>query len=626
MEKVKKYINLYHQTHNVRVSQAISPFGTGAMVDFADQTLMTSAPEYWEGSTKIIHDERLEKVLGVDCFRMPLSYEDSKEGIRFVRFPKWYFCPKCRRFRPIEDWENEFVPGKRAKTDDMRRPLCMECNKTQLVPARIIAVCEHGHIQDFPWIAWVHKRSNKPVCSAKSYLKISTGVSTAGLEGIKLKCTKCGAKTTMAGSFGEKAFEKLGKEFLCKGGMPWKGEHREECDIYPRAAQRGASNIYFPKVESSIVIPPYSDILNTKIEDCQAYQNLVGTVSTTIESSRDALLKLILDGQIKQIAFQINENEKAVRKIVERKLFNKEVSDDIKVRSGYRKEEYQALTGDIPTESMDSKDFKVEIIPGNKYDIPHINKVSLVKKMREVRALTAFSRLNPPDQNIMNYEREGTPGKSVLVDVKNKKTKWYPANEVRGEGIFIEIDKEYINRWRSEFPEIVARAEKINKRQQRIIEEKGFTNRTISDKFIILHTLAHLMIRELSFECGYSSASLRERIYCNQPNDDFLMSGILIYTASGDSEGTLGGLVREGLPDELPRIILNVLQKAKWCSIDPVCSESSGQGRDSLNLAACHACTLISETSCEEFNVLLDRALLIGTLDRPQTGFFSDII
>lgn len=626
MQKVKKYINLYHQTHNVRVSQSINPFGTGAMVDFSDQTLMTSAPEYWEISTKVIHDERLEKVLGVDAFRMPLSYDDSKEGIRFVRFPRWYFCPRCRRFKPIDDWETEFIPGKRAKSDDMRRPVCMECNRTQLVPARIVTACEHGHIQDFPWIKWVHKRSEKPICSDKSFIKISTGVSTAGLEGIKLECTKCGAKTTMAGSFGEKVFEKMGKEFFCEGGMPWRDNKKEECNLYPRAVQRGASNIYFAKVESSIVIPPYSDALNVEIEECEAFKSLTDTISTTDESSREALLRLILEDYINKIASQINKNKEAVREIVNRKLTREEIGEDSKTRSGYRKEEYKALTGEIPPESMNSRDFKIKIISGSDYKLRQIQKVVLVEKMREVRALTGFTRLNPPDQNLLSGDDTTGGGKSILVDIKDKKIKWYPANEVRGEGIFIEFNEKIIDSWRNKYPEVIERACRINERQQQIIRQKGFTERVISDKFIMLHTLAHLLIRELSFECGYSSTSLRERIYCNQPDDDFTMSGILIYTASGDSEGTLGGLVRQGLPDVLPRVVSNALQKAKWCSVDPVCAESNGQGRESLNLAACHACTLISETSCEEFNVLLDRILLVGTLDNPKIGFLSEII
>lgn len=143
-------------------------------------------------------------------------------------------------------------------------------------------------------------------------------------------------------------------------------------------------------------------------------------------------------------------------------------------------------------------------------------------------------------------------------------------------------------------------------------------------KFFLLHTLSHLLIRELSFSCGYNIASLAERLYCaDKDKDGFNMSGIFIYTASGDAEGTLGGLIRQGQADTLPLIFQRALGKARYCSNDPVCIDSPGQGMDSQNLAACHAYALLPETSCEEFNVYLDRGGVIGTFDDPEIGFYS---
>ena len=139
----------------------------------------------------------------------------------------------------------------------------------------------------------------------------------------------------------------------------------------------------------------------------------------------------------------------------------------------------------------------------------------------------------------------------------------------------------------------------------------------------MLHTIAHLLIKQLSFECGYSIASLRERLYCSEATDGKEMSGILIYTASGDSEGTLGGLVRQGRCDTFPAIFKKAIESAITCSNDPVCSLSWGQGRDSLNLSACYSCALIPETSCEEFNVFLDRAMIVGTCEKTDIGFYS---
>ena len=142
-----------------------------------------------------------------------------------------------------------------------------------------------------------------------------------------------------------------------------------------------------------------------------------------------------------------------------------------------------------------------------------------------------------------------------------------------------------------------------------------------STKFVLLHTLSHILIRQLSFESGYNASALRESIYCSDEANK-KMSGILIYTADSDSEGSLGGLVRQGQWDRLLPTILLSLQKASWCSSDPVCSESQGQGHDGLNQGACHACGLISETSCTHLNNLLSRTLLID----KKIGFFKDII
>ena len=141
----------------------------------------------------------------------------------------------------------------------------------------------------------------------------------------------------------------------------------------------------------------------------------------------------------------------------------------------------------------------------------------------------------------------------------------------------------------------------------------------------MLHTVAHLLIKQLSFECGYSIASLKERLYCADEADGKEMAGILIYTAVGDSEGTLGGLVRQGRSDTFPQIFRKAVMNAVTCSNDPVCSLSNGQGRDSLNLAACYSCCLLPETCCEEFNIFLDRGTIVGTYDHRDIGFFSEL-
>ena len=258
-------------TYSVRAAQAVLQYGVGAMVDFKDRTLMTAAPEYWEKGTESIHDERLERILKVKKFGMP-SGEDSKPGISYVQFPEWYFCPKCRRFMPLSEWQNEYE-RKSKKDDFISRMRCPSCSQS-LVVARIITVCKCGHIDDFPWINWVHAKSMggpKRICPKPS-ITFKTGSSaTEGLEGLIVTCETCKARASLRGAFDPDSLESLQNkhggvyDFSCTGRHPWKNS-KEDCSEFPRVMQRGSSSVYFPSTASSLVIPPYSSVLTNKID------------------------------------------------------------------------------------------------------------------------------------------------------------------------------------------------------------------------------------------------------------------------------------------------------------------------------------------------------------------------
>ncbi|OFI07096.1 hypothetical protein CLOACE_05010 [Clostridium acetireducens DSM 10703] len=630
MSKYKKH-KLLRETHNVRISQIISTFGPGAIMDFRDQTLMTAAPKYWDENYDVIHDERLEKKLHVSEFRIHKDMECEK-GVPFVRFPGWYFCPNCKKFQHISKWEKEY---EQKNNKFMLKPICMSC-KISIIPVSVLIACENGHIDDFPWIEWVHLHKGK-VCNNPK-LKIVSNSGTLGLEGFRVECTTCKASNSLKNAFNKNTFkdiiegikyksidEELRRKFKCTGNMPWKGKKEKECSEFPRAILRNASSIYFPKIESSILIPPYSEDLNTKIENSREFEYFLNDkIKNEKRGTLDRFLKEDFEYYIEEIAKKIGEEDNiyAIRKIMKRKIDgNNESIDENYNRNFYRAEEYDALLGKIAESSFNSREFK--IIPKNsaEYGMEEISKVTLVKKLKEVRALVGYTRINPPLPYIMGTDKSSD--KSKVVNIKGYEDKWYPAYEVRGEGIFIELNPKLIDKWQQD-TKIKNKAEKLSQRYNK--DKNDELKREITPKFILLHTFAHALIRELSFECGYSSASLRERIYCNSSEEEMEMSGILIYTASGDSEGSLGGLVKQGNPAFLPRIIINAINRIKWCSSDPVCINSSGQGRESLNLAACHNCVLLPETSCEEFNVLLDRTMLVGGLEDKDIGFFNNYI
>lgn len=614
-EQIKSKVELNKVTHSVRAVQAVMQYGVGAMVDFPDQTLVTSAPEYWSKTQKIF-DDRFAKALDVDYFAMPTE-------ISYARFPEWYFCPKCREFKPLKQWIAEYqkkAKGKVLEYDEnmVSHLQCQKC-KQDLVVARIVTVCEEGHLNDFPWIEWTHAKSiggPKPICHSPS-LKFKTGASgSEGLEGLSIECS-CGAKTTLKGAFDKDAFEEVEKKnptfnFRCTGHHPFK--HTEDsCGLFPRTVQRGASSVYFPVVHSSLVIPPYADKLNAKIEQSNAFDECMSIINDEeTEDDKIALITKRLRKWSEKIALEIGALVSDVEKILTEKWLNSshEIVDVTSVK--YRFEEYMALTGEISTPKGSLGDFSREAISSKDYNLPHIKSIALIDKVRVVNALIGFSRITPA----VNKDDYG------FVSVKRNETKWYPAYEVRGEGIFIEFDQKDIDEWIKDNPKVVERAEKLASNYRESFIGKNHP-RNITAKFIMLHTISHLLITQLSFECGYSIASLSERLYCSEESDGKEMAGILIYTASGDSEGTLGGLVRQGRPDAFPRIFKKAIDSAKTCSNDPVCIMSHGQGRDSLNLAACHACALLPETCCEERNAFLDRGMIAGTFEDRTIGFWS---
>lgn len=615
-------------SHSVRVAQAIMQYGVGAMVDFPDQTLIAAAPEYWKNNIINIHDTRLEQVLGVKRFGLPKGRDECKEGISYARFPQWYFCPKCRTFQLLEKWVHEYrekVGSRRPADKYMKRPVCTRCNFIELVPTRIVVACRAGHLDDFPWIEWVHERNvsgRKEICNNPE-LKFKTGAnSSAGLEGLTVECTNCTAKATLEKSFNKDALKELLSSYVCRGFMPWKNTH-EPCNEIPQAKQRGASSVYYPKVDSSLVIPPYSNLIISKIQSSQEYALCLLLISDFDEDERIERIQSRLQKWSENIALEINRDAKSVLPFLEMLLLKtSEQQPDESLQTAqetYRHAEYEALTGKA-TGGDDDGDFIREEIKPDEYGIPGLQQVVLLHKIREIRALIGFTRLDPPSNGQL-----GIPNNDIgrFQCVKESEADWFPGYEVRGEGIFLVLNNEELELWLCKNKNAKDRIKKLNNNLKRNLISEA---RTITLKFVFLHTLAHLLIRQLSFECGYNTASLRERIYCDVLDPSFPMCGLFIYTASGDSEGTLGGLVRQGRQNYFPQIFKRAIENALWCSNDPVCIDSSGQGRDGLNMSACHSCALLPETSCEEFNVFLDRSLLIGTINNRNYGYYSNWI
>jgi len=384
---------------------------------------------------------------------------------------------------------------------------------------------------------------------------------------------------------------------------------------------RGGSNVYFPHTVSSIYVPTidkdFSEEVLEILDDYYVWTflSLLAQAAPDKKISSDNA-KFTLEKYYPDRDILPEELAKAGN----RKLLNEDKENDYVTvetdtpEQSYRRQEYDLFSKDI-REGYPKTNLLIRSADIGEYDPAIgdlIERISLVHKLRETRAFVGFSRIFPAD-TLDDAQRRAL--------LSHTPKEWLPAIIVRGEGIFLKLKEEIISHWLDSYSETLSNrltplVEMFNQLRMRRHQEA----QPVSPRFVLLHTFAHLLINQLVYECGYGSASIRERLYSS--DGALPMSGILLYTAAGDSEGTMGGLVRMGKPGRIEGVMRRAIEKARWCSTDPVCIESSGQGPDSCNLAACHSCTLLPETSCEEQNRLLDRGLIIGTLSDPDIGFF----
>ena len=246
-----------------------------------------------------------------------------------------------------------------------------------------------------------------------------------------------------------------------------------------------------------------------------------------------------------------------------------------------------------------------------------ISGVLLLERLREVNALLGFTRVEAPEESGNPDERP--PMAALFAEAAT----WVPAGQVHGEGIFIRFNEEVLRNWEERIS--------VRERDAKLVSgHRGWRNSRKLDpgegypgaRYVLLHTVAHLLIRELALECGYNAAGIRERIYAETGGDQ-PQAGILVYTAAADSDGTLGGLVNLGNPENLGRLLNQALSRAGVCSSDPLCAEHKPDRDRSLHAASCHACSFVSETSCERGNRYIDRAFVVPTLDTAEAAFFD---
>jgi len=246
-----------------------------------------------------------------------------------------------------------------------------------------------------------------------------------------------------------------------------------------------------------------------------------------------------------------------------------------------------------------------------------IKDVVLVHKLREVVALAGFTRCEPQGPDIQGELSVDAKRAALAVDQT-----WVPAIENRGEGVFLEFDPTMIRSWAAR-PDVIERARVLEKGFAESQKDKKTKTEFPNVIYYMLHSFSHLLMTAISLECGYPSSSIRERIFCIPDADNY---GILVYTGSSDAEGTLGGLVAAGRT--IARHVRRALEYGSLCSSDPVCAYHRPVEHDHqpLHGAACHGCLLVAETSCEQHNDYLDRALVVPTVEGLGVEFFKGVV
>ncbi|MDO4547882.1 MAG: DUF1998 domain-containing protein, partial [Clostridia bacterium] len=498
------------------------------------------------------------------------------------RFPKTLYCPVCT-YLCFEGQLAGFQKG------ELR---CPRCGK-RLVPSRFVVACKHGHLDDFPYSAWVHhgKKCIRQGNGQPSNLKLFNINGRTNLGSLMVSCEDCGQIRTMQEAFVPEAFSSV---YHCAGRQPWL-EHDDSSACNERAVvrMRASTGIYMSVNISALNIPPWSTNVS-KI--------LLNHMDAMEGKNDEALLSYIqkkISPYFPRVSIsQILGSYKALA--TEQRMEHPSSTKEL------YEEEYRALCEETEDDAVDFSSRRLSI--PRKYT-EYIDGVTAVDRLTEIVAMVGFTRLQGWDGDI------NSPCLAPIFSRDQKQ--WLPAIDMHGEGIFIRLNEARVVAW-----------EVSNERIYRSMLDRVQANHVYcenaSARYVLLHTLSHLLIRALAKLCGYQSSSLKERIYSTYPGGQ-PMSGILIYTASSDSDGSLGGLVAQADSEHMTEIIDSLLADAQWCSGDPLCMTSTGinaQGLFGLNYAACHQCTLLPETSCVMRNLLLDRAALIGRTDDGTIGFF----
>ncbi len=594
----------------IRQSQLITTFGPGSMVDLPNHSVLVAGLEFWTAGGDIISEPRLSqklaKVLNVPMvmLKTPPPADDDPtappRGITAFQFPEWFIT---------QDLEKQEGGSTRSRLLVHRTSLTRgryidrDKKKRSVVPVRFVRACRAGHISDIDWYAFVHNGPSD--CAKQARLLFVDERGTSGdLTEVFIRC-ECKAERSMAQA-AILAKQALG---LCDGKRPWLGPAytKETCGEPNRLLIRSASNAYFPQTMSVISLPDRDETVRQAVDGVWSFLELVEDIDQLRYERKKATVKSALEG-----------------------LSDEEVFADLQARRGGGiKAEKSVKVAELETliaakeelgEDRPEGIFFARSLPRKAWDRPWmapVERIVLVHRLREVVAEVGFTRFESAAPDIEGELDIGVKRASLAREVS-----WLPAFENKGEGIFIQFKRKTIQDWLMSAP---VQKRGISLAQGFLLwrdEHQGSKREFPNLPYLLLHSFSHLLITAVALSCGYPASSIRERIYAI-PDVGY---GLLLYTGTSDAEGTLGGLVQVGR--RIHETVRGAIDLGMLCSNDPVCAQhdASGPERRFLHGAACHGCLLISETSCEQQNDFLDRALVVPTVQSLGSEFFKEMI
>ncbi|MGI8624295.1 MAG: DrmB family protein [Solirubrobacteraceae bacterium] len=591
------------QVGELRPSQLMHTYGVGATVELPELTTLVLGLDDWpQALCETVSEPRLLAAVRatrgpqVERLRTPPTVPEGESGgVPVAPFPRWLRCPLCSLLAPIDNGLFEFRPDRwRPERTTYVHTGCPKSHTRRpptAYPARYLMACEAGNLDDFPWVQFLH--GGLPCPGTLRLRELGSG---GRATDIQLSCDQCRRSRRLSQAFGEDA-----RPFLpprCRGRHPHLGITQRECSKEPLTLLLGASNAWFPVGMSALSIPSREGVVAQAVEEAWGHLEGLPAPSFLEYALRE------VPGLARLRALAETEGADAVREAVCQRRSGTADEDPADLRGP----EWRVLCD--PDNAPASADFQLRPVPAPRDLAGALADVVLVERLREVSALTGFTRISAPD--------DAADAAAALAPLSRAEPRWLPCSEVRGEGIFLRLPETRVQEWEQAYrasgsARELSDAHRSWRVRRSLDPDQGWPG----ERYVLLHSLAHALIRELALECGYTASSIRERIYA-----DASMAGVLLYTAAPDSEGTLGGLVSLGEPDELGPLLRNALERAQLCSSDPLCAEHDPRSDGSVHAAACHACQFASETSCERGNRFLDRGALIATLAGAGHPYF----